>query len=115
MFQQLGLALISFFVAYLCFIGVFNFLENNYGVEVSMGEQLFLSEDRGEEWVALKSIDKADKKVLPDRLGGLPVLRRIEKDNDKAEVQPWPSRLCRLHSKPRLSFGESQEYSLFAL
>ncbi len=68
MFQQLGLALISFFVAYLCFIGVFNFLENNYGVEVSMGEQLFLSEDRGEEWVALKSIDKADKKASIENL-----------------------------------------------
>lgn len=68
MFQQIGLALISFFVAYICFIGVFDFLENNYGVEISLGEELFLSKDRGEEWVALKSLNKVDKEATVENL-----------------------------------------------
>lgn len=60
MFQQIGLALISFFIAYLCFIGVFSFLKDNYGVEIPLGENLFISQNKGENWVALKTAGEND-------------------------------------------------------
>jgi hypothetical protein len=68
MFQQIGLALVAFFIAYLCFIGVFTFLKDNYGIEIPLGEGLFISENRGEDWVVLKAADKTDKDVNAENL-----------------------------------------------
>ncbi|HOK35438.1 MAG TPA: hypothetical protein PLL80_02310 [Candidatus Pacearchaeota archaeon] len=60
MFQQIGLTFIALFIAYLCFLGVFGFLKDNYGIEISLGENLFISEDKGENWVALDTGKQTD-------------------------------------------------------
>jgi len=55
MIQQIGYILLCFFIAYLAFEAVLGYLENNFGIRIATGEELFISENKGEDWQALKT------------------------------------------------------------
>jgi hypothetical protein len=58
MFQQIGYILLAFLIAFLCFKGLLFLLKENYGIEFPTGEEIFLSENRGEDWIAIKTAAK---------------------------------------------------------
>ena len=54
MFQYIGYIFICSLIVYVCALGVFGFLKDNFNFEISMGEDVFISESRGEDWMAIK-------------------------------------------------------------
>ncbi|PIU42898.1 MAG: hypothetical protein COS98_00425 [Parcubacteria group bacterium CG07_land_8_20_14_0_80_35_11] len=55
MFKEIGYILISFLIAYLAFEGLLFLLEKDYGIKLPIGEELFLSSNGGENWLAIES------------------------------------------------------------
>lgn len=54
MFQQIGYILISFLIAYACFQGLVFLLEENQGIKIPIGEEVFISDNQGENWIVVK-------------------------------------------------------------
>lgn len=54
MFKEIGLILLSFFIAYLAFEGLLLLLEKDYGIKFPVGEEIFFSEDGGKAWIVVK-------------------------------------------------------------
>jgi len=58
MFKEIGYILICFFIAYLAFEGLLFLLEKDYGISLPIGEELFLSSNGGEDWLAIETPSK---------------------------------------------------------
>ena len=61
MFQYIGYIFICSLIVYICALGVFGFLKENFNFEILMGENVFISESRGEDWMAIK--EAKEKKI----------------------------------------------------
>jgi len=55
MIEKIGYILVCFFIVYLALQGLFGYLEDNFGITITTGEEIFISQNEGQDWETLKS------------------------------------------------------------
>ena len=57
MIKEFGFIFISFFIAYIAFVGILGILREDYGFQIGLGESVFVSSDKGENWLAIEDVE----------------------------------------------------------
>ena len=63
MFQNIGYITLCFLIVFLSLKGILLVLENDYGIEIPTGQKIFISENKGEDWMAVKESHEGIKGV----------------------------------------------------